>query len=162
MSSAFPLDVLGTVADESRDMLWDKWVRDSTSPSRSNESIYIDLDHKLGRLVIGDAEHLVIPNLTRAQRFWVHARASQLKLASATTSNMLRVTKPADWSMDWAPSKARILSKKTARRTACDVCGDTLEARQALYNWRGVGPLCETCVNADPELAGWKWEVLDY
>jgi hypothetical protein len=151
--------------ESSLDPRWDVWIRDSISPVPGNTgNEHVNLDHRLGALVIGDGEHLDIPGLTSAQRFWVHTRASQLELVSATNhdSNLLRVSKPAGWSMDWTPSKTRRLSKKTKKRTACDECGDSLDACQALYNWRGFGPLCEQCVNGDPELEGMKWETLDY
>ena len=118
--------------------------------------------------MLGDGDSLEFPGLTSVRRLWVHRRASQLKLVSdtnhATATNPLRVSKPAGWAMDWAPSRERFPQRptKTNRRaewrTECQDCGETLDAWHALYHYSGMGPLCEDCIEQDPELEGLKWE----
>ena len=70
------------------------------------------------------------------------------------------ITKPENYKFD----SNSIMDIKTLndqipiRMIECDMCGTDINVKEALYNYRGIGPLCENCVESDCELAGLKWE----
>ena len=55
-----------------------------------------------------------------------------------------------------APTRAE---RMAAWQTSCTECDETLDAYSALYHLSGLGPYCEACIEADPELEGLKWEA---
>lgn len=50
------------------------------------------------------------------------------------------------------------MCSKEQWNTSCEGCGTGLDAWQALYNYHGLGPYCQECIDDDDELEGLKWE----
>jgi hypothetical protein len=153
---------------------WREWIRDAPKPFQMEAS---NLDDSLLVFLVDElAKEKVFPRLGGKDRKWLHQRAEQLGLTTTTVARSHRrgntgdlvMRKPPQWQMNFgAPPKPTVGKMKTTpwrERTRewsgeCDECGETLDAYNALYHYSGMGPLCEECVNADPELEGLKWEA---
>lgn len=133
----------------------------------------------------GNAASVTTGRLDGFDRFWLHCRAQQLGLKSASGPDVgndlgrefahwknVTLTKPGGWNLPDAPHAFEVRSRgprQSARAyrqsrmadwtTACEECGAELDAWQALYHYSGMGPLCDDCVEADPELSPLKWEA---
>jgi hypothetical protein len=81
------------------------------------------------------------------------------KSAGKSTSKGVSKSKSKDQGKGKGGVSAREKTTLASWRTSCDECGEELTADDALYHWGGLGPLCEACIKADPELEGLKWEA---
>ena len=140
------------------------------STSRS-EDLASRLDDALCRFALSGAHTVDLPGLDPVERKWLHTRAGSLGLESRTHTRSklrqgtLRLTKPQGWTLpaDPLPVQAPAPPPRAARmaswRAACGGCSRDLDAYEALYHHSGMGPMCDECVDADPELEGLKWEA---
>jgi hypothetical protein len=153
------------------------------------DAIALRLDEPMLVFVLDEqTRETVFQQLDGKDRKWLHCRAEQLGLTTTTkqrrkakkhsmaSTGDVVVCKPPQWEMKFdAPPKAssrhatacqhgvnpfggRRARMETWSRE-CDECGATLDAYDALYHHSGMGPLCQDCVDADPELEGLKWEA---
>ena len=155
---------------------WNFWVISTENPLHTHKS-GSSLDKILGQLV-GDSQisSYRYQNLQGVDRLWVHRRCKQLGLVSESFGGPfikdLQVTKSDGWVMPVshdAPSQFKKedeqdhLSKREAKMAAwsrqCEHCDDELDAWSAYYHYSGAGPYCMECIEADPELDGYKWEA---
>ena len=70
------------------------------------------------------------------------------------------ITKPENYKFDSnsVMDIKTLKNKIPIRMIECDMCNMDINIKEALYNYRGIGPLCESCIENDEELAGLKWE----
>ena len=123
----------------------------------------------LCRFVLSDAQTVDLPDLVSLERKWLHMRSESIKLKSRTYKRTklglgtLQLSKPSGWTLPTKPLQIQTpamkrAARKAAWRTTCNECSCNLDANSALYHYSGMGPLCEECIEADPELDGLKWE----
>ncbi|KAI9026391.1 hypothetical protein DFJ74DRAFT_766729 [Hyaloraphidium curvatum] len=95
-----------------------------------------------------------VTKLNAVQRRWVHRRAKELGMLSVAVGQGqfkdIRVEKPPEWPVAAA--------KKRQKMEACQQALTRAPRVGALYHYSGMGPLCEDCVEGDPELERLKWE----
>jgi hypothetical protein len=153
------------------------WLAERPPPIEEKLSQSELLDTRVVEFACSGDYQLELPTLEGVERLWVHTRCSQLGLTSVSNghsrnSKTMTLSKPATWRFDLArpvpepvpepakrkTAKQRKRERMEAWRTECDQCGTELDAASALYHRGGMGPMCEECVEADPELEGLKWE----
>ncbi|KAG5183137.1 hypothetical protein JKP88DRAFT_273115 [Tribonema minus] len=145
-----------------------------------------ELNAALGDLVTSADVALVFAVLSPYERAWVHRRCEETSLlhesaAGEEQRKALTVSKPDDWTL---PERPRVPAQRPRRkrrrrehddeqehemrraridawREDCITCGTTLNAFGALITWRGWGPMCAACVEADDELNAYKWEFAE-
>ena len=164
-------------------MAWQAFLNLCADPidSKKKKQKFVDVDEKIGQFVADDSSTLVMENLESVVRLWIHQRARQAGLKSNSSCGRergyvktLTLTKPDGWTLPDVPldilksspkpKKVNVNAeirhaKMEAWRTTCELCYNTLDAYTALYNWRGIGPYCEDCIEEDANLAGLKWEA---
>jgi hypothetical protein len=135
------------------------------------------LDDALCRFALSGEKTVDLPDLAPEERKWLHTRAESLGLVSRTRNRSrsrrgtLRLTKPQGWALPADPltpptSRAptsRAATSRAARMAswtaACEGCFRHLDAYDALYHHSGMGPMCDECIGADPDLEELKWEA---
>ena len=163
---------------------WDYWLVSAPKLDivDTNKVGGSSLDSWLKDFCLGDETRIITAPISGVQRMWVHKRAAQLGLSSSSNRykdykshgniKPMTLVKSADWKMPWEaahpippppPNSTTVLkaarrAKFDAWRTSCNECGKELDVHTALYHWGGMGPLCDDCIEADPELQGLKWE----
>jgi hypothetical protein len=153
---------------------WDRLIERAGKPFASLEAGSARLmDDTVARFVFGSERTTCIQRLTAQQRKWLHMRAASTGLQSTTERRegrrggglaSLRLTKPPGWVLPRDPVSVRPKLSSRAELMArwctdCDSCGAKLDAYNAMYHHSGMGPLCEDCIQADPDLEGLKWEA---
>ena len=149
---------------------WNDLLSQAGQPFIRSSDFAEKLDDMLCRFVLSDAQTVDLPGLDSVERKWLHMRSESIKLKSRTYKRTklglgtLRLSKPLGWTMPTKPLPIQTpamkrAARKAAWRTTCNECSCNLDADSALYHYSGMGPLCEGCINADPELDGLKWET---
>lgn len=123
------------------------------------------LDDELIEFVVSGEATCDLAGKDPKERRWLHTRAESLGLRTETLARgTLRVVRPDGWELPASPIET-VRPARRGRRMhvadwsdTCDNCGKELQAHEAMYHWSGMGPLCEECIDRDPELAGLKWE----
>ena len=159
---------------------WYYWISRNPKPikrfsklSKQAKCQLLLYDDRFKQFTLDKSSNLRFEKVNSQDRFWIHTRADQLGMFSQSISNKedktvkdIIITKPNSWVFD---SKRVVQPKSSAHekkvtvmkswKTTCDNCSTSLDAYSALYNWRGLGPLCEECIENDDELNGLKWEA---
>lgn len=120
----------------------------------------------------------IIKGLSAGERRWIHERAAAIRVVSDSIGDGdvkdVGFDKVPPWKFEHSLSVGppRDLNKKIRKRrgkadsrkkmeqwsTECRECGQKLTAETAMYHHSGMGPLCEECIDDDPELEEVKWE----
>ena len=154
---------------------WNDLLLQAGQPFSASNEFASKLDDTLCRFVLFDAQTVDLPGLDSVERKWLHLRAGSIGLKSRTHKRKklglgtLQLSKPPGWTLPTKPlppvktpaialRDARA-ARKAAWTTTCNECSCNLDADNALYHYSGMGPLCEECIEADPELDGLKWEA---
>jgi hypothetical protein len=187
VASAFPSLTQDVERRKSQlDKLWLAWLQAAQAPFRPNrgaEKRRLDeIDSRLGDFCLSDSKTMLFKSskpgpqelLTGVERKWIHERCGQLRLISRSLDNdrsfstlkPVEVQKPDGWTMAWKPQPMQERGEKRTKpsrstqmkrwRRSCEECGAELTVDEAMYS--GMGPLCEDCIDDDPELEGMKWE----
>ena len=162
---------------------WNDYLK-ACAISRVDERIATTDAHRLAALMykalISTNKRPLIKQLTSGERRWIHERATAIRVQSSSEGEQtdelkdVRIVKPKAWDLERSLAmgppkllnkkvrKGRYLSEKDKRMakwsTHCDECDDVLNAESAFYHHGGMGPVCERCIDEDPELEGLKWE----
>lgn len=150
---------------------WDDWLAKAPSV-RVHEKLARGavLDSQLSKIL--QQEMVTFDALTRPSRRWIHRRCEQLGLVSTSGVNIsqkkknITVKKPKEWTLPNGSVRSFETRSRNKRpksipqeppRVECNGCGEECEG---LYHWRGMGPLCTECIEADEEWSAHKWEPL--
>lgn len=147
---------------------WTRWLEDAELPFSGFDGRGSD-DAVFAFICDADAATRAA-SMDGKERKWMHTRAHQLGISSETSHRgrartKLTLKKPHGWVMDWSRLPTMIVVKSPVRLARkpwsrdCDQCGEELDIWGAMYHHSGMGPLCADCIEADPDLAGLKWEA---
>ena len=144
------------------------------------------LSQSLYNALVSSNEEEILENLNWQHRKWIHNYAAIMNVSTESFGNnterkSIKITKPSSCTLSdimiKSPDytgyeqrqkqlkkknkqivKLKKLEKMNNWKTECCNCMMTLGAEEAMYHWSGLGPLCENCIENDPELDGLKWE----
>jgi hypothetical protein len=136
-------------------MEWAKWLQKASRPAKLRR-LGNELDRALADFVAGSAQHLDTAG-TPAERYWLHIRAEQLGMQSASSRPGIRLSKPVGWVLG-PPLPTAKEKRKSDWRADCICCDQRLSVEAAMYNFDLGGPFCLECIEGDSDLEGCKWE----
>ncbi|KAG2447857.1 hypothetical protein HYH02_007313 [Chlamydomonas schloesseri] len=161
--------------------LWLGWFGRAAKPPGLAAGTASSIDQRLLRFIVSGRTEINFNNLDSNGRKHVHWRCEELGLHGRTTTRLPRsnqghmtVSRPPAWRQpdlratppppQPPPPQPQLTQRQLRRKkmeewfASCDECGRDLDVDTAMYHHSGMGPLCEACIEADPELEGLKWE----
>ena len=140
--------------------LFETWLKKQPIVNKNNTSTI-----KIRNFIYDSKTELYLRELDNVTRKYIHKLSSCAGLKTKSIGDDyyekdMIITKPPDYKFDSTSiMDIKTLNEKIPiRMIECDMCSTDINVKEALYNYRGIGPLCESCVESDHELAGLKWE----
>lgn len=155
-----------TLVAEAKFMVWLEGAPPPFAVSHHQQAIdkMANLDIRVAEFAVDyHARELLILKRDCKIHVWIHGRARQLALTARKAHGGILLEKPAAWKMDFGVHPCPLADRSPTNAYMsyeCNDCGQDLDLSDALYHYSGMGPLCQECVDSDPDLEGLKWETL--